>query len=342
MVDNAQQYDVPIIYEVGGQPAVLVPLPLQDATGEVTANTAPMRSWWKQRRFLYGLGVVFMAVSIMIALLGTIIDGFCGVRGCSSASHPVNRVVQIVHFRNTITLTGQNLSLYDPFFDPPDAASREERIMAWLIEDDNLQLTTGAPFSQFHPKQRYALATLWAQFQEDLFRTDVQKHECEWTGVTCTPVDFGQGIGTVQAVTAIKLSKGTGQIGSDMGLLSHLTTVDFSNNALTGTLPATIGAWTNLESLNLQNNDMFGSLPASIGQWTRLRYMNVADNFGFGKELPTSIEQWTSLEALYLNDNNFIGIVPFGLCGAANLTRIIVDCDDMYCLCGNRNLCQCA
>lgn len=81
---------------------------------------------------------------------------------------------------------------------------------------------------------------------------------------------------------------------------SPVTTIDVSNNNLTGSLPGEIRKLTNLEVLNASDNKMTG-IPAEIGQLSKLITANFANNNLSG--LPLEIGNLSNLETLDLRGN---------------------------------------
>ncbi|MCA9346495.1 leucine-rich repeat domain-containing protein [Candidatus Saccharibacteria bacterium] len=81
---------------------------------------------------------------------------------------------------------------------------------------------------------------------------------------------------------------------------SKVTTLDVSNNNLTGALPAEIRKLTNLEVLDASDNKMTG-IPAEIGQLSKLKTADFSNNDISG--LPLEIGNLTNLVTLDLRGN---------------------------------------
>lgn len=81
---------------------------------------------------------------------------------------------------------------------------------------------------------------------------------------------------------------------------SSVTTLDVSDNNLTGALPAEIRKLTNLRVLNASDNKMTG-IPAEIGQLSKLQIANFANNDI--SNLPLEIGNLRNLETLNLRGN---------------------------------------
>jgi Leucine-rich repeat (LRR) protein len=83
--------------------------------------------------------------------------------------------------------------------------------------------------------------------------------------------------------------------------MTDATSLNLSNNRLTGALPAEIRHLTELEELNVSNNRMTG-VPAEIGQLKKLKILNYNDNRLTG--LPLELGNLNQLEVLDLRRNN--------------------------------------
>lgn len=81
---------------------------------------------------------------------------------------------------------------------------------------------------------------------------------------------------------------------------TNLTSLNVSNNNLTGSLPAEIRQLTKLQYLNAANNQMTG-VPAEIGQLSNLVELNLANNQLTG--LPNELGNLKNLKTLNLSGN---------------------------------------
>eukprot|EP00978_Attheya_sp_CCMP212_P010881 scaffold26486_cov26-Attheya_sp.AAC.1 len=106
-----------------------------------------------------------------------------------------------------------------------------------------------------------------------------------WVGVSCD---------TDNKITKLDLgSRGSfglnGTLPSDIGLLTNLEKLDFSNNQVSGTIPIQIGLLTNLESLFFNNNQLTGPIPTQIGLLTNLEVLDFGFNQLITGMIPTQI-----------------------------------------------------
>ena len=104
----------------------------------------------------------------------------------------------------------------------------------------------------------------------------------------------------------------SGDIPSELGNLTNLTTLNLSDNELSGEIPSELGNLTNLESLYLDHNALSGEIPSELGDLTNLRRLYLA-----GNSLTGCIPE--SLRRVPVNDFDQLGL-PFCLIWSAQLT----------------------
>lgn len=127
-----------------------------------------------------------------------------------------------------------------------------------------------------------------------------------------------------EAVVALDLS-GQGLQGSippnSITMLHSLTSLNLSNNLLTGELPNDLGNLSNLEVLDLSHNQFTGSIPSSVSALQSLRHLNMSTNRLHGS-LPAEFSSLTTLHLLDLHDNELSGVLDPALLGLSSLTTI--------------------
>jgi Leucine-rich repeat (LRR) protein len=122
-----------------------------------------------------------------------------------------------------------------------------------------------------------------------------------------------------------------GQYMSFERILTTLTSVDFSNNKLNGTVPDLVGNLVSLHILNMSHNLFTGNIPPQLGKMSQLESLDLSWNHLSG-EIPQELANLTFLETLDLSNNNLEGRIPqsrqfgtfenssfegnIGLCGA--------------------------
>jgi len=109
-----------------------------------------------------------------------------------------------------------------------------------------------------------------------------------------------------------------GEIPSQLGDLTKLSTLNLSWNNLTGPIPPELGNLPNLGSLNLDNNELTGPIPSGLGNLTGLYSLGLANNELTGRIPPWVVDR-KSLIRLRLGGNALTGPIPPGL---GNLTEL--------------------
>ena len=97
-----------------------------------------------------------------------------------------------------------------------------------------------------------------------------------------------------------------GEIPSNIGELTNLTTIILSNNQLTGSIPSEIGNLTELHTLDLSGNQLTGSIPNEISELSQLSNLNLYYN-DFSGDLPEFFEYMINLNHIDLSGNQFTG-----------------------------------
>lgn len=69
-----------------------------------------------------------------------------------------------------------------------------------------------------------------------------------------------------------------GRVPTELGLLSHLTTLDLAHNDLSGTLPSELGRLTRLRRVTLPRNSISGVVPSQLGMLTNLQTLSLHGN----------------------------------------------------------------
>ncbi|XP_059627560.1 receptor-like protein EIX2 [Cornus florida] len=100
-----------------------------------------------------------------------------------------------------------------------------------------------------------------------------------------------------------------GQMRGYSTILQLVTSMDFSNNNLSGEIPEELTSLRGLHSLNLSYNLLTGRIPKDIGAMEQLEAIDFSMNHLFG-EIPPSISSLTFLSHLNLSYNNLSGKIP--------------------------------
>ncbi|KAH7514757.1 hypothetical protein FEM48_Zijuj11G0124400 [Ziziphus jujuba var. spinosa] len=113
----------------------------------------------------------------------------------------------------------------------------------------------------------------------------------------------------------------SGELPSDIGVLSSLQVLNMSRNHFYGSIPKSIGELKVADVLDLSENRLNGSIPSEIGGAISLKELRLQKNFLSGK-IPTQIEKCSSLQSLILSQNNFSGSVPVAIANLTNLQYV--------------------
>ncbi|MDC0480573.1 leucine-rich repeat domain-containing protein [Candidatus Marinimicrobia bacterium] len=130
-------------------------------------------------------------------------------------------------------------------------------------------------------------------------------------------------IGYLTNLTSILLigNQLAGEIPSEIGNLTNLDTLILIDNELTGEMPPEIGLLTNLTNLNLRNNELTGSIPPEIGNLTNLTTLNLKNNW-FTGEIPSEIGYLTNLTYLGLYMHQVTWSIPPEIGNLTNLDKL--------------------
>ena len=127
--------------------------------------------------------------------------------------------------------------------------------------------------------------------------------EGSWHGIA---IDAG-----TLRVTSIDLSNNnlTGAIPPEIGGFSNLKSLLLSRNSIGGTIPAALASLTALETISLDYNALSGSIPAELGDLTNLITLSLQRNQLSGP-IPTELGDLTNLQTLNLESNHLSGGIP--------------------------------
>ncbi|XP_065024114.1 receptor-like protein EIX1 [Musa acuminata AAA Group] len=116
-------------------------------------------------------------------------------------------------------------------------------------------------------------------------------------------------------VTSIDLSNNnlSGEIPKELTKLHGLHFLNLSNNHLTGAIPENIGSMEQLESLDLSMNNLTGDIPSSISSLNFLSHLNLSHNNLSGR-IPTAGGQMSTFNASIYDDNEYLCGTPLPEC----------------------------
>ena len=110
-------------------------------------------------------------------------------------------------------------------------------------------------------------------------------------------------------------------IPSEIGLLTQLTALKLSGNALQGTIPSSISKLTRLTWLSFDDNQLAGSIPFSFSQLTLLSWLTFDKNKLRGS-IPSSISELTLLTQFSFGVNELTGSIPSSISQLSRLTLL--------------------
>lgn len=149
----------------------------------------------------------------------------------------------------------------------------------------------------------------------------------EWYGISC---DLDG------SVTTLDLSENnlSGSIPSAIEKLNKLQEINLNYNKLTGEIPSSIGKLTELQYVNLSNNRLTGHIPSEIKNLKSLESFDISssENGNFNQisgPIPPEIGQLTQLKSFSASYNNLEGNLPEELADLPNLTYLNISYNRM-------------
>jgi len=138
------------------------------------------------------------------------------------------------------------------------------------------------------------------------------ENECDWYQAK----EFRDNCDPSGSLVNLELGENglSGSLPPELAFLSNsLTRLDLANNAgtkafISGNLPSEIGMLTKLQYISLRENQMTGALPNEIGKLSLLTVLDLENN-NFEGSLTTNIGNLKQLNNLYLGLNNLSGVI---------------------------------
>ncbi|KAF2317082.1 hypothetical protein GH714_011626 [Hevea brasiliensis] len=127
-----------------------------------------------------------------------------------------------------------------------------------------------------------------------------------------------------QAPVAIPFQKPPHRIGP-MGVskIVPLSSLDLSDNQLSGPIPESFGELKNLRLLSLMYNEMNGTVPQGIAQLPSLDTLLIWNNL-FSGSLPQDLGKNSKLRWVDVSTNNLVGSIPPDICAGGVLFKLIL------------------
>jgi hypothetical protein len=111
-----------------------------------------------------------------------------------------------------------------------------------------------------------------ASIPSGMWSSEFLVHQCEWTGIVCNGDNY---------VTQVRWDNRfyTGNIPSEIRILTTLTHLDLSNNHLEGPIPEDLYHLTDLEKLYLFKNFLTGTISSRIGDLDKITHFHISHNY---------------------------------------------------------------
>ncbi|KAK4269563.1 hypothetical protein QN277_022704 [Acacia crassicarpa] len=137
---------------------------------------------------------------------------------------------------------------------------------------------------------------------------------CSWIGIRCD--QYGKVISL--NLTAYSIF---GQLGPEIGQLTHLQNLVLVANGFSGKIPLELGNCSLLEYIDLSDNSFSGSIPYTLKTLQKLKYILFSTNLLNG-EIPETLFQIPELEGIDLHNNNLGGPIPSNIGNNTGLLKL--------------------
>ena len=139
-------------------------------------------------------------------------------------------------------------------------------------------------------------------------------HHCRWKGITCD--DDGR-VAEISLQSAVGCNDDEHRC-HDLGYLdplvfTSLSTIHLTECGLYGAIPQQIGYLSNLSYLNFSNNLLECELPLSLANLSELHVLDISNNFGIYGLIPPQMGSLSELTYLDLSGNYLHGELPANL-----------------------------
>jgi hypothetical protein len=205
-------------------------------------------------------------------------------------------------------------TVFPDFRETLQSCSPRNQALVWLASGD------GMP-TEPTMRQRYLLALLFITWSGPSWMATTEwlsaNEECSWSGVACD---------TNNEVSEISLvgKNLTGQLGSNLALITSLTSVTLDQNSLQGTLSPELVSLSSLQVLSLDYNMLSGSIPSVYGKWIHLSSLTLTYNNLVGT-LPFELAVLTKLQVLALSNNRINGTIPSEFSQLESLRSVVLE-----------------
>ena len=135
---------------------------------------------------------------------------------------------------------------------------------------------------------------------------------CQWEGIVCGPYEDDDPIETNDSDYKPQCH--------------HVTSIDFMDKGLSGTLPSQLTHLKHLHRINLNDNKLHGEIPYEYGNFEHLAFIDLGENQLTGRVPETLAKLAPTLKELWLEKNQLEGPLDYALmqltnCGFLDLSE---------------------
>ncbi|KAI9073060.1 hypothetical protein K1719_044980 [Acacia pycnantha] len=139
---------------------------------------------------------------------------------------------------------------------------------------------------------------------------------CSWPGIQC---DLYKNVVFIN-LTASQIF---GQLGPEIGQLTHLQKLLLASNGFSGTIPPELGNCSMLDYIDLSENHLSGNIPPEIGNCKSLKSLLLYSNQLEGA-IPNELGRLRKLEDLELYFNRLTGEIPLSIWKIQSLKHVLL------------------
>ncbi|KAK4269561.1 hypothetical protein QN277_022702 [Acacia crassicarpa] len=139
---------------------------------------------------------------------------------------------------------------------------------------------------------------------------------CSWPGIQC---DLYKNVVFIN-LTASQIF---GQLGPEIGRLTHLQKLLLASNGFSGTIPPELGNCSMLDFIDLSENHLSGNIPPEIGNCKSLKSLLFYSNQLEGA-IPNELGSLRKLEDLEFNFNRLTGEIPLSIWKIQSLKHVLL------------------
>jgi hypothetical protein len=271
----------------------------------MVAEAEYVRTKWYQRRWI-SLGSILLACALVVVVVVLVVRPQSAASSSSSLTSPT-----------TVPITAAPISP-----DPTTAPSTAVPIMGAPVSTPPSSPISGAspttvPMTKepTNPDPSAAPPTLKPITAPPTRAPSTRKPTTSSKPTSLTPERIACNFLSIRNATTCRsnfefYATTTGStIPSEIGLLTLLTVLSFSDNSLTSTIPTEIGLLTKLEWFDSESNELTSTIPTEIGLLTHLTLLSFFNN-SLTSTIPTEIGLLPQLTELYFSSNQLTSTIP--------------------------------